>query len=274
MIHRRLQVLSLAVEVRTPAPEVAAAVEFLAQTARQPAAPTQELVFDVTPAGAVYVVAVGDAVIDRSPSPEAVLEVLFAHVQSAVVEMHADHVLVRGAVLRHGSSRALLVGETGCGLTSLAVRLLTTGARFEGDAFALLGADGLTPLPRRLALRPDSRELLAELADGFDDLPCVIGDGGGMRALDPARAGYDWEIRRGPIDACVAVQANFGGQSRLVAIGETEMVRRIVTRSTPPVSGGHGWLRHVVALVRGTACWELQNGRLDDAAALLRDAWE
>jgi hypothetical protein len=184
-----------------------------------------------------------------------------------------DHALARGAVLRDGPARVLLVGEPRCGLTSLALRLLHGGAVVEGDQFALLGADGLTPLPRRLKLSDDAGALLPELAAVLSRLPAVPSGDGMIRGYDPVAHGFAWEIRSGGIDACVVVEPNYGGDSRLVAIGETETVRRVIARCSPPATGGGRWLADVVKLVGGTRCWRLQLGGLEPVVMMLRQAW-
>ena len=58
-----------------------------------------------------------------------------------------------------------------------------------------------------------------------------------------------------------------------IADGETETVRRVVARCSPPATGGGRWLADVVKLVGGTRCWRLQLGRLEPVVTMLREAW-
>jgi len=261
-----VQVLRLAITVRTNEREVLDALRFLAHRAQQPDTPVTRVECLVRRHGAQYEVSANGAVIDSAPSPVSVLETLFAFTQSRALALFDEHALVRGAVVGTGGARALLIGERGCGLTSLCVRSLHLGAAAEGDAFALLGADGVTPLPRRFLLRAGAGELLPELGNALERLPAISSNDDVIRAFDPAEAGFEWQIRRGPVDACVVIEPNHGGETRLTTIGETEMVRRVMACCTPPVAGGREWLHTLSALVTRAACWRLQLGTIDAAA--------
>ena len=104
----------------------------------------------------------------RAPGPDAAIDALYAVVNADALALWPESPLLRGALGVVEQRRLLLIGEPRGGTTALAVRLLFGGASIEGDAFALLGADGLVALPRRFVLRTGARELLPEVAGRLD----------------------------------------------------------------------------------------------------------
>jgi hypothetical protein len=263
----RFQALALEVELRSADEEVLAAAEFLRHRARQPQTPAERLTLTVTRRGSTYEIADSD-VIDRAPDAGAVLATVFAIVQARLLSCFPDHALARGAVIRSGAARLWLAGPPRCGITSLTLASLYAGAAVEGDAFALLGADGLTALPRRFVLQPGADALVSQVR--LVGLPTAPSGNGVVWAFDPSEAGFDWEIRRGPIDCCIWVEPNHGGDSRLERVAQTQMLRMLMSRCSPPSGGGRRWIRELVALLDGARCARLQLGRLPDAVALLR----
>jgi hypothetical protein len=265
-------VLKLGVEIRSSDPDVLSAIEFVANDARQPEPATEHVTFSIQSGQHEHVVSVDGQVIDRAPSAAAVAETLFTQIQTRALRLFPHHALVRGAVLRDRGTRALLVGEPGAGITSLVVRMLHSGAAVEGDAFALLGADGVTPLPRRFMLRHGTEAVLPEFAGTLDSLPSAPSGLSVVWGYDPARAGFEWDIQRGAIAACVAIDPSHGADSRLLPLSATDAVRRVVARCSPPAEGGGSWLREVVRLLSAASCWRLVLGRLEDAVPALRQA--
>lgn len=263
----RFQLLALEVELTSAVPEVLEVIQFLVQRARQPPRTQRRVSIAVDTDERGYAVVVDGTTIDHAPTPQAVLDTVFAHLQMRLLGCYPNHALVRGAVVWLGPTRALLTGEPGCGISSLAVKLLYEAEHVEGDAFALVGPDGVTPLPRRFVLREGSRQLLPEVALGR--LPTMPSGDGVIWALDPAEAGFDWEIRSGAIDACVWIEANHGSPSRLLNIGHTELARRVMSRCSAAPAGGRGWLQNVVRVTAEAEPWRLQLGGLADAVALL-----
>ncbi|MGH2888513.1 MAG: hypothetical protein ACRDL8_03260 [Solirubrobacteraceae bacterium] len=265
----RFQVLPLAVQIDSASPELLTAAQFLVNRARQPQQPDARLAFEVVRTSAGYDVLADGLQLDRAPDANAAVQTIFGHLQGRVLSRFPAHVLIRGAVLTMGLRRILLCGETGCGLTSVAVAALYAGAAVEGDAFALLGADGVTPLPRPFVLHQGSDALLREVS--LAGLPSAPSGTGVVWAFDPARAGFPWELERGRIGACVWVRPNHGGHSRLSTLGHTDAARLFTARCSPPPSTTTGqWLQKLIALLAGAGCFELQLGRLEDALRLLR----
>lgn len=270
--HWRFQLLRLDVEIRAD-PQLGSDIEFLAHGAQHPFPTTRSAIYEAEPDGIDWVISRDGAPASRLPGRDAAADALFAQTGRDAIGSMPDHVLLRGALGVDHGRRYLLLGDHGAGLTALSVRLLHTGAAVEGDAFALLGDDGVIAFPRRFCLRRGARELLPELADHIDELP-ERPDGAGSKiwAYDPAAAGFTWALRQGPVDVCVAVEPNHGGRSMLVPLPRYEMARTIISRCTPPASGGPEWIRRATALADAARCFKLQLGGLDDALDLLRAA--
>jgi hypothetical protein len=268
---RRFQLLRLDVEIRAD-PLVRAGVEFLSQSATHPFAAEGLAVYQVSPGeDGSWTVSRDGIERGRMPGPDAAVDSLFAAVNGDALTLWPDCPVLRGAVGTLGGRRFLLIGRHGTGLTSLAVRLLFGGAQLEGDAFAVLTADGLIPVPRRFVLRRGADALLPEVSGMLDGLP-ALDDGGGGRiwGLDLTEAGFDWRLQLGPVDVCVAVEPNHGGRSRAFPEAHHEMARELIGRCSRPPHGGTDWIRRATVLADGAACWRLQLGRLDEAVACLR----
>jgi hypothetical protein len=207
----------------------------------------------------------------RLPGPDAAAQALLARVTGDALAMAPGAAVLKGALLTDRGRRLLLVGDHGAGVTVLTVALAHRGASVEGDAFAVLDEFGPLALARRFCLREGAPLLLAQ--PDFDRLPSrPDGAGGKIWAWDPAAAGFEWQLRQGPVELCVAIQPNHGGRSTLRPLPRYEMARRMIARTRPPAGGGHAWIRRVAALADGASCVELQLGRLDDAIDLLRAA--
>jgi hypothetical protein len=264
---RRFQVLVLDVELTSAAPELMDVAQFLVQHARQPVATQRRVAVAIDRRERGYAVSIDGVAIDQAPTPQAVLQTVFAALQGRLLGSFPDHALVRGAVVSIGPVRTLLIGEPGCGLSSLAVKALYARHRVEGDAFALLGPEGVTPLPRRFVLREGTARLLPEVE--LHRLPTTPSGDGVISGLDPTEVGFDWEIGSGAIDACVWVEANHGAPSRLTTCSHIEIVRRLMSRCSRPPAGGRDWLQHAVRMTAKAHSLRLQLGRLDEAVAHL-----
>lgn len=268
----RFQLLALEVQLSADS-ELRNDIEFLAHCATQSFTATDTAHYDVRAEGVDWLISLDGAPLGRLPGRDAAADELFARVTSHALGLMPAYTLLHGALGSYHGQRFLLLGDHLAGLTALSVRLLYRGASIEGDAFTLLGSDGVIALPRRFCLRFGARELLPEVADLLDGLPSrADGAGGTIWAFDPARAGFDWQLEHGPVDACVLVEPNHGGRSMLTAMPRYEMAGAIINRCTPPAAGGRGWVRQATALADRGACFKLQLGQLDDAVDLLRSA--
>jgi hypothetical protein len=261
--------LCLEVRISTESPAVRDALRFLVHQATQPVSPRQALELSVQPRTDGYLVR-GAGLSDLAPDAASVRETVFAAGQAALLRAASEHALVRGAVLSISGRRVWLVSAPGSGLSTLATHALFAGEGAEGDACALLGADGLTPLPRRFLLRPGCAPLLPGV--DFSRLPTAPSGLGVVWGFDPAEAGFRWEIAQGGVDACVWVEPNHGAATRIRAITRTRLLELVISRSSPSPAGAARLLSAVAGLLGEARCLALDLGAPSTALAALADA--
>jgi hypothetical protein len=259
-------VLALDVDVSTDDAAVATGLDFVAQGARPPYPPRRHLGIQVTTEQGDYLVRVDGIDGGRQHTPEAVVEEVFTTVYLRALAMFASHCLIRGAIGGAGGRRFLVSGDRRSGITTLALRLLYDGADVESDALALLGADGVTAVPRRFHLPAGTGGLVAEIAGRLDSLPRLQFGDEVVVAFDPSDAGFDWSTGVGAVDVVVWLEPNHGGQTRVAALSHVEMIRRVMGRTSPPL-GGASWVGTMTDFVGRAQCVRLDLGSLDDGAA-------
>lgn len=269
---RRFQVLRLDVEIAAePETTLRMGLDYLTHSAVQPFGATSSARYDARLlTHGSWTIARDGRLRRRAPGAASAVDALYAIVNADALALWPRAPMVRGAVGTLRGRRFLMIGEPRAGVTSFAIRLMFGGASMEGDAFALLDDNGLIALPRRFALRTGARELLPEVAELLDGLPWLPdGADGRIWGLDPAEAGFRWELGQGPIHVCVVVEPNHGGRSRIFREAHHEMARLLMERCSPPPDRGSTWIARAAALVNGASCWRMQLGDLDEAVAAL-----
>jgi hypothetical protein len=101
-----------------------------------------------------YVVSIGSEELIQTPDLNYLLELLKLHVQRAVAEASTEYVFVHaGAVAWHGKA-ILLPGRSGSGKSTLVRELISSGAEYLSDEYAVLDEDGFAhPFARPLSIR-------------------------------------------------------------------------------------------------------------------------
>jgi hypothetical protein len=163
-----------------------------------------------------------------------------------------------------------VVGETLWDRSRLALQLIRHGVEVEADDMAILHDGVITPYPRPLRVCGADAPLPPR-APALTDLPCAGTDLSlGPWALDLALAGIDWRITSGPLDIAIALETNYGGQSRVSEMPPIEMARILMSACDPLVGGSHA-VGTVARLANGARCHRLRLGSLDDAEDLWLD---
>ncbi len=102
-----------------------------------------------------------DVVIDGEPAAtglpkDVALHLLDSQVRVRVAALAEDRIFVHAGMVSLGGRGLLLPGRSFSGKTTLVAALISEGARYYSDEFAVLDAGGLAhPYPRRLSLRTD-----------------------------------------------------------------------------------------------------------------------
>jgi len=122
-----------------------------------------------------------------------------AHRRAFELASLAGWARLHAATVDLDDSRVLIVGPSGAGKTTLAVRLLLDGADVQGDESVLVRRGVTLAVPRALHLKPGAARWLPELLDVVPTLP-VVGD---VTVLDPARLGRPLVLREASVDHVV-----------------------------------------------------------------------
>ena len=183
---------------------------------------------------------------------------------------HPGYPMVHGATLRVAGKRLLIVGDKGTGKSTLVLHMLARGHDADGDEHLVVLDGEVTARPRRLRIKPNSLEMVADLPEAILQSP-ILTDWNGLqhRSVDPAIFGRPWSIGRGKLDAILFATANRGGMSRLRAVSIGESFNRLRANGYLfPTSVGLAVAR-LRALALHTPAFELRLGTLDSAETQL-----
>jgi hypothetical protein len=106
-----------------------------------------------------YSVSVDGAPIATDLAPDVAVHVLDSQLRSRVAVLAHDRIFVHAGVAAFAEQALLLPGTSFCGKSTLVAALVSAGATYYSDEFAVLDEHGLVhPYPRPLSLRSDDGE--------------------------------------------------------------------------------------------------------------------
>jgi hypothetical protein len=175
-------------------------------------------------------------------------------------------VVYHAALAEIDGRRVLILGDSGAGKTTLALRLFFAGHGVEGDELALERDGTVVAMPRALHLKPGIRRNVPELDGMIRSLPWM--EQGNVRALDPSRVGLEWSVALEPIDRLVWIAPNHGRETALEALPPIDAVRRAL-QAVP--GWGEPRARVIASVTRlaGRGGYRLLLGDARDAVACL-----
>lgn len=241
-------------------------MQFLAQSAIQPAPASSTVSYEVRRRGDGYEILRDEALEDVQFDSQTVLDAVYRRVQRDALAAWPGAAVLRAVTGRWRDERFVIVGETLWDRSRLALALIGHGVEIEGDDLAILHDGVLTAYPRPLRVCGVDAPLPPR-APAVGDLPGTGDFPTGPWSLDLALAGIDWRITTGPLHIAVALETNYGGHTRVNKLEPLEMAR-ILMSSCDPLSDGSHAISAVARLASGARCYRLRLGSLDELDAL------
>lgn len=243
---------------------------YLAQSARQHIEVETSVVTSVDPSSDGFTISEDGQPIATALDARAVLDVVYQRVHQRLF----DHASLSGWVRAHaalvetGGRRVALCGPAGVGKTTLAVRLLFDGVAVHGDESVLLRDGESLAVPRPFHLKPGIEGHVPEIAPLLSSLP-EVSDGTPVRAFDPTRAGFAWEIAPGRIDDVVLLER--AEDTSLEPVTATSAMQGIVEQVFLLHEPKGSVVREVAAVLRTARCFRLRVSDPARCAAAVRE---
>lgn len=183
-----------------------------------------------------------------------------------------EHSRIHAASGFAGDRFFIICGDKYAGKSTLALKLLYEGLHIVGDELVLLRGSEAVTFPRKMYMRSDCRDLIPSFKRVAEDLPFVSNETDyRIFAFDPLIIDRPWRIRPAKLGAVFYIEPNHGGRSRLRACGKLEMVQRILTQASGPISSSWNWIGDITAAVDQADSFIVDLGDLDSAAIDLKN---
>jgi hypothetical protein len=197
--------------------------------------------------GRVFALRVGDSVVARRRTLEALARVLGARFRQFAAVRTDRWVVLHAGVVSHEGHAIVLPGRSHAGKSTLVAALVRAGARYCSDEYAVLDDDGLVhPFAKPLSLRPHDGGL-ARLVDAAQLGPVEV---------SPVAIGSVFALEYSP-DAAWGPVAMTRGEATMCLIDNAVAARNRFTLVRRTVSA---------ALGLAPRAWRGRRGEADDAA--------
>lgn len=179
----------------------------------------------------------------------------------------AGWVRVHAATLDLDGARVLLVGPSGTGKTTLALRLLLDGVAVLGDESVLLRPGASAAVPRPFHVKAATWDVLADLPVAYDELPRAAE----VAVLDPARVAPAVVPRVAAVDHVVLLERT-GAPAAAQPASSAEVVEALARDAFVVTEPTGRLLATLVAAVGGARRWRLTIGDPSATVGELRGA--
>jgi hypothetical protein len=183
--------------------------------------------------------------------------------------------LIHGGTLSTNRGHIVFVGDRGAGKTTLLFHLASLGWPVAADEHVVIDGEMAIPRPRSLRVKSGALPYLSprasELVRASPSTPDW--EGSLIYAVEPTVFGQPWLIRRSPLLHLVMLRANHGGRSKIRELDRDSALELLLPNVILPdtqKATALAWLRSATGSAK---CWELWNGRLDDAQDIIYRAF-
>jgi len=248
-------------------PNVTQALMYLSNTAAHNFAPVSTMSYTIKPHGDRFEVREEGDLLGSESDAQDVLDVVYRRMYQRSFELASlrGWVRIHAATVELPSGRALLVGRSGMGKTTLSCALRLAGIEVPADESVLV-RDGLAiPVPRRFHVKIPVADALPELANIADHSPMLAS--GAVAAVDPRQLGGGWAIAQRLVQSVYLLERS--SKTRLQALAAVETVPQLLDgcfRNQEPTAEV---IRAASGIARIATCHRLLVGDPHDAAALL-----
>jgi hypothetical protein len=256
-------------EIGTNSDRLRANLDYLVQDAAQEYDVEAVIRIEVLYEDGEYIVTEDGRELSRELCAEHTLSRIFGQTQVLALDRMRDWIELHCACIDWHGSRTVIAGPSGAGKTSVALRLMFSGADLLADERVFYRAGKAMPYPRRFHIKQAGLQHHAEIASlalpffGADERHRVY-------SLSPHDVGRRWELRPAPIDRIIYLEPNHGGQTRLRSVRRTEMANLLMSQVYSPLGGRPGWIGDIAGLVTRAECAVLWNGDVDESVAEIR----
>jgi hypothetical protein len=267
--HRTWQLLWHRIDIETDDETVSTALSAIQQEAHHDEPATQRTAFRITRTGTGSLLIEGSGTTVSCASTTEVLEHVFRDVYQRCFDAacHNGWVRVHGALVELDEAVVLLIGPSGAGKTTLALRLGLSGAVVQSDENTLIRGGRAIGIPRRFHAKADAPGRIDALATGAGTTPVA---GTEVLAVDPSVLGVSWRVRERPVDHVVCI-SDVGAATTLAVMDSGMALGELLAQVLPSGETHRTIAREVASLIGAAHCAMLTGAGDLGAVELLRD---
>jgi len=214
--------------------------------------------------GGFYHLALPDGIVAEGTASH-LLDAIHQATFKSFVEEVPGAPLIHGASIRIDGAPILLIGATGTGKTTLALRLVERGHVVEGDEHVAVRASDLVARPRTLRVKADSSRFVPTLATEILAAPSIPEWNGSLiYSVSPAIGGNPWQIAPILAPTLVFLEPNHGGHTVAKPVSVERAFGCLMAACLMPNGKAEAAAR-LRRVAREAQAWEMSLGDLEGA---------